>query len=264
MTREEFVNFHVPVLEKNEARHGLMLGLLAKLSVAPDTPMRLWTFGKPGACAIQTDAARSIILGDLSKAECHKLAEQVAALDFGGVQGPDETAHWFVDHARQLGLSFADPMSLGIQELRQAPTYPDVAGAARPVTWEDYDLYAAWFLAFHNEAIPSDPVPTHDQMRKRLAEHKVLFWEVDGRPVSLASSSRGTRNGGGVGLVYTPPEHRRRGYAGAVTAAVSDIIFASGKSMVFLFTDLHNPYSNRCYHKIGFRQIASSWQYPRQ
>jgi RimJ/RimL family protein N-acetyltransferase len=226
--------------------------------------MRLWTFGSPGKCAIQSDSAYSIVLSDLSEAECHALAEQVAALDFGGVQGPDETAHWFVARAGQLGVNFAEPMPLGIHELRKAPVYPDVEGAARPVTWEDYDLYVAWYLAFHNEAIPSDPVPTHDQMRKRLSEHKVLFWEVDGHPVSLASCSRGTRNGGGIGLVYTPPVHRKRGYAGAVTAAVSDIIFASGKSMVFLYTNLDNSSSNHCYQKIGFQQICSSWQYPRQ
>lgn len=264
MTREEFIKFHVPALEKNEARHGLMLGLLTKLSDAPDTPMRLWTFGKPGACALQTDPARSIVLGNLSEAECHALAEQVVALDFGGAQGPDETAHWFVARARQLGLSFAEPMPLGIQELREAPIYPNVKGTARPVIMDDYDLFATWYLAFRDEAIPSDPVPTDDHMRKRIAEHKALFWEVDGRPVSLASVSRGTRNGGGIGPVYTPPEHRNRGYAGAVTAAAADLIFASGKSMVFLFTDLRNPYSNRCYEKIGFRQICSSWQYPRQ
>ena len=264
MTREEFINFHIPALEKNEARHGLMLGLLAKLSAAPDTPMRLWTFGRPGACAMQSDSARSIVLCDLSEAECHALAEQVANLDFGGVQGPDETAHWFVARARQLGIDFTEPMPLGIQELRNAPIFPTVAGAARPVTEEDYDLYSAWYLAFNQEAIPSDPVPSHEEMMKRLVENRALFWEVDGHPVSLAVFSRRTRTGGGISLVYTPPEQRNCGYAGAVTAAVADMFFASGKEMVFLYTDLLNPYSNRCYAKIGFRQICSSWQYPRR
>jgi predicted GNAT family acetyltransferase len=180
------------------------------------------------------------------------------------VQGPDETAHWFVARARQLGVNFAEPMPLGIHELKETPVFPVVVGSARLASLEDYDLFAAWYLSFHEEAVPDDPVPYHDEMRKRLVESKAMFWEIDGRPVSLAKSGRSTRKGGSISLVYTPPDERNRGYAGAVTAAVADMLFTSGKTMVFLYTDLRNPYSNRCYAKVGFRQICSSWQYPRQ
>ena len=63
-----------------------------------------------------------------------------------------------------------------------------------------------------------------------------------------------------VGPVYTPPEHRRRGYAGAVTAAVSQVMLDRGRAFVCLYTDAANPTSNHVYESIG-RGLADSMQY---
>jgi predicted GNAT family acetyltransferase len=51
---------------------------------------------------------------------------------------------------------------------------------------------------------------------------------------------------------------RGRGYAGAVTAAVVDSIFAEGRTAACLYVDLRNPYSTRCYAKIGFQPVCRS------
>jgi hypothetical protein len=40
----------------------------------------------------------------------------------------------------------------------------------------------------------------------------------------------------------TPPELRGRGYAGSVTAALVERIYAEGKSFACLYTDLRNPF----------------------
>jgi len=37
------------------------------------------------------------------------------------------------------------------------------------------------------------------------------------------------------------------------TASLAERAFAAGKNAVCLYTDLRNPYSNRCYAKIGFK-----------
>jgi predicted GNAT family acetyltransferase len=55
--------------------------------------------------------------------------------------------------------------------------------------------------------------------------------------------------------VFTPPEHRRRGYAGAVTAAASAAARAAGAGQVVLFTDLDNPTANAVYQRIGYRPV---------
>ena len=59
-----------------------------------------------------------------------------------------------------------------------------------------------------------------------------------------------------VGPVYTPPDGRRRGYAEAVTAAVTARALARGRRFCFLFTDLANPTSNGIYRRIGYRPVC--------
>jgi predicted GNAT family acetyltransferase len=67
-----------------------------------------------------------------------------------------------------------------------------------------------------------------------------------------------TRPAAGVvrlGPVYTPPELRERGYAGAVTVAVSQAALEAGARHVVLFTDLANPTSNALYQRLGYRPV---------
>jgi predicted GNAT family acetyltransferase len=80
----------------------------------------------------------------------------------------------------------------------------------------------------------------------------------------MATIARRVRRTGAISSVYTPPEQRGRGYAGSVTAAVVDRLFAEGKRAICLYTDLRNPLSNRCYAKIGFRPHCDSWYYVRR
>jgi predicted GNAT family acetyltransferase len=66
--------------------------------------------------------------------------------------------------------------------------------------------------------------------------------------IALSSLDAGAR----VGPVYTPPESRRRGYAGAITAAISRRALDDGAPQVSLFTDLANPISNGVYQRLGY------------
>ena len=79
----------------------------------------------------------------------------------------------------------------------------------------------------------------------------------------MAAIVRRTRNAAAIALVYTPPSLRGKGYGGSVTAAVVEQAFAEGKTVACLYTDLRNPYSNRCYVKIGFRPECDSFHIPR-
>jgi len=62
----------------------------------------------------------------------------------------------------------------------------------------------------------------------------------------MAAIARRVRRTGAISSVYTPPEQRGRGYAGSVTAAVVERLFAEGKRAICLYSDLRNPLSNRC------------------
>ncbi|HEU4675646.1 MAG TPA: GNAT family N-acetyltransferase [Motilibacteraceae bacterium] len=96
-------------------------------------------------------------------------------------------------------------------------------------------------------------------IRARVADGSLWLWEVDGRPVSMAGHAplvltpSGTV--GRIGPVYTPPEDRRLGYAGAMTSAVTEQLLQRCDT-VMLFTDAANPTSNGVYARLGFDVVA--------
>jgi RimJ/RimL family protein N-acetyltransferase len=263
MELRDFVEFHRPALERDEIRHNLMLGLLARLLDTEQADCRLWTLGAPGACAIQTTPRHSIILGELDAAQCHAFAEQTHDLDYPGVVGADGIAPLFVERAVERSVKFAEPTPELIQALRERPSYPQVSGTARLVGRDDAALFAEWLLAFFREAAPHEAVPPRERIEMTAAAGDYRFWIVDGEPVAMAGIVRRTRHAAAIAGVYTPPALRNRGYGGAATAAVVDAVFAEGRTAACLYTDLQNPASNRCYAKIGFKPVCRAWHYLR-
>jgi predicted GNAT family acetyltransferase len=64
-----------------------------------------------------------------------------------------------------------------------------------------------------------------------------------------------------VAGVYTPPEHRRRGYASACVAALSAHVLATDADTCILFTQLSNPTSNAIYRAIGYEPVLEVTRY---
>ena len=89
-------------------------------------------------------------------------------------------------------------------------------------------------------------------------EQGIVYLRATDRPVSTVVSSRGTKNTGTIGAVYTPPEYRNNGYATAQTAVVTQKILNSGKKRAVLYTDLDNATSNSIYQQIGYKPISDS------
>ncbi len=257
MQLAEFISYHQPALEANEVKYNLILGLLAD-TAAPK--LRLWSFGSSGACAVQRPGY-PLVLGALSEAECRRLAKEMQQSDFPGVVGCDETARWFVEHATALGLAFRQPMPQQIHALSEPPRYPDAAGRARRLSAGDIPLFVDWMVAFHQQALP--PTPSREELEQLADEAFQLLWVADDEPVSTAGIVRRTRTAAAISRVYTPPLYRGRGYAGSVTAAVVERVFAEGRSAACLYTDLRNPSSNRCYARVGFEPVCLSWHFAR-
>ena len=133
---------------------------------------------------------------------------------------------------------------------------PDVAGAGRPAGPADLALCTRWWEDFAREAGVAAPGSQEHLVRDRMADDRLWLWEVDGTPVALAGRNRVEAGVARVGPVWTPPEHRRRGYGGAVTAAVTADALARGATGVVLFTDVANPTSNGVYRRLGFRPVG--------
>lgn len=140
-----------------------------------------------------------------------------------------------------------------------------VAGALRPAVPEDADLALAWFAAFVRDADAQagrepgsahEPVETLEGILRRIELGRIWFWEDEaGEPVHLTGANPPSYGAARVGPVYTPPEHRGRGYASAAVAEVSRRILDGG-DVPCLFTDQANPTSNAIYRALGYRPVV--------
>ena len=134
-----------------------------------------------------------------------------------------------------------------------------VPGAMRRATPADRELLVAWYQDFfvdaHGRERPRDQDEREIDARLATPSSGLYLW-IDTEPVSLAGYSGPTSNGIRVGPVYTPQEHRRRGYASALTAALSQLLLDGGRRYCFLFTDLANLTSNHIYQAIGYRPVC--------
>ncbi|MFY9642592.1 MAG: GNAT family N-acetyltransferase [Rhodomicrobium sp.] len=262
MNFAEFFQYHLAALELDEIRFNVAIPVMVAERAGRTAGLQHWTLGAPGHCAIRSPG-RSILLGALDGDECRQLARGLGGPACPGVMGSGGTAGWFVEEAALHGVAFGEIISQRIHALTEAPRYPGAEGSARTVTPEDAPLLFEWMREFHREAVPHDPAPQREDIGKAAASGRYLFWTVAGEPVSMAAIVRSLKTVAAIGAVYTPPGKRGRGYAGSVTAAVSERIFAEGKRAACLYADLDNPHSNRCYAKVGFKPYCDSWQYLR-
>ena len=135
------------------------------------------------------------------------------------------------------------------------PPDPCPPGVARVANPDDYDLLVDWHAAFGAET-GSDLEHPDRTVADRLSHRGLLLWEADGRPVAMAGLTRQVTGVTRVAAVYTPAEHRRRGYGGAVTTAASRAAMEAGAAEVVLFTDQANPTSNALYQRLGYLPIG--------
>ncbi|WP_322768501.1 GNAT family N-acetyltransferase [Frankia sp. Cr1] len=132
---------------------------------------------------------------------------------------------------------------------------PGPSGRPRVAAAADRDLLVVWVTAFQEETggVVGNAAGRVDD---RLSYGGLTLWEVDGVPVSVAGITRPVGGMVRIAPVYTPSGLRRRGYAGAVTAAVSQAALDAGAHEVLLFTDLANPTSNGVYQRLGFEPVG--------
>jgi predicted GNAT family acetyltransferase len=181
--------------------------------------------------------------------------------DVGGIGAEPETARAIAAAwERRTGGESRLQVSMAMHVASAIDDPPrTVAGRLRLAAPDDRELLVRWWRAFYAEAEPLHPDDAERAVAARLRDLALHVWEDGGEPVSLICA-RLTGNGyGWVGPVYTPPELRRSGYAGAGVAAASRRLLHAGASRCALFTDLDNPTSNKIYHEVGYRRFVD-WE----
>lgn len=175
-----------------------------------------------------------------------------------GVSGLVAETQTFVQTWQTLtGSTYQQTMELRIHQLTHVKPVASASGYLRPAVESDRSLLVQWFADFAaeiGEVVMDDPEQMTDHGLRR---QRIYLWD-DGVPVSVACGSQSV-GFGRIGPVYTPLEFRRRGYATACVAALSQQLLNQGCQSCFLFTDLANPTSNHIYRAIGYRSICN-WQ----
>ena len=141
---------------------------------------------------------------------------------------------------------------------RVVPPARMAPGTMRPAGPADIPLVARWLKSFVRESGLSDPGDPLEHARRLCggeSGNRLLALWVNEEPVSMAGFPARTRHGVRIGYVYTPDEHRRRGYATALVAQLSGHALDLGFSHCVLYTDLANPTSNKIYREVGYRPL---------
>jgi predicted GNAT family acetyltransferase len=188
-----------------------------------------------------------------------------ATPDAPGIIGPTDLARRAVElWTARTRQSARVTMHERIYQLRRVIPARPASGRMRPARPTDLDVAGEWFHAFGVEAQPH-LVTTREDARMNadrwIKSGGLRVWEDAGDAVSMAGTSGPTPRGIRVGAVYTPPARRRRGYASALVAALSQEQLDAGKKFCFLYTDLANPTSNKIYVAIGYERVCDAIQY---
>jgi len=103
---------------------------------------------------------------------------------------------------------------------------------------DDLQTLRDWLIAFQSEAMDDliSPSAAEATAFRRITDREIFFWEHQ-QPVSMAASTRPTSHTISIGSVYTPPEPRRKGFASALVAALSQKLLDDGFEQISLFTD---------------------------
>lgn len=264
---KRFLESAGPFLYRHEAVNSLMLGLCEAMSVDDKEKPLLLRWGKDGqtvSAAVQTPPM-NLVLTYCPKEILPVLAEELLrkGVRFPGVVGPAEESECFAKiWVEKTGQSLSLGMGQKIYRLREVTFPRPIPGEFRAASSGDADLIERWTLEFVRESLPASdnrsPEFWKTYARRAADQGTGHFWQIEGRPVAMAHVSRKTKHGVSINGVYTPSNFRRRGYASALVAHLSQKMLDSGKRFCVLYTDLSNPTSNRIYRQVGYEEIADS------
>jgi predicted GNAT family acetyltransferase len=253
-------------LAAREAEHNLILGLSARLRTEPllygEEPYLAVAEvdGRVVGAALRTPPHNLV----LSEIDDERALEPLAAdvhdvfSELPGVLGPSEAVAQFARAWEvKTGARGSHQLAQRIFRAKSVDSPAGVAGRMRGYEERDRELAGRWFDEFAAEALPESHPEPEGVLDRRLGEPEggLVFWE-DGEAVCIAGYGGPTPNGIRIGPVYTPPELRRRGYASALTAVLTQQLLDDGRRFCFLFTDLANPTSNSIYQRIGYRPVT--------
>jgi predicted GNAT family acetyltransferase len=263
-----FLDAAEPFLLTDEACHNLLLGIPARLVLHGGAATSVYLAAAAdrngiAAAAMMTPPWNVVLSKTAQPDAVRRLAEDVATIRPAppGVNGPSEIAEQFAAAWRGVtGEETVPALRERIHRLDAVREVPSAPGRFRDAGADDRPFLIEWLTAFGEEAFPPQSRPPMDagaivDARMETRGEGIVLWDDRG-PRCLAGYGSGTRNGIRIGPVYTPPEHRNRGYATACVAALSRRLLREGRRFCMLYTNVENPNSNRIYRRIGYEPVC--------
>jgi predicted GNAT family acetyltransferase len=264
-----FAQLALPLLLRDEAMNCLPLGILDTLL---NEPKRYPCFhllsideGAETLGVAWMTPPYPLGLSPMPPRAVSALVEYATTLESGvpGVVGPRPVVDEFkTAWLACRGCSLRSTIEQRIYRLERVIPGTSVPGGMRVATESDRPCLQEWSEAFVRDCGLSDSrTSVQAAVAASVSAGNRVLWVCDGEPVAMAGYSGKTRSGIRVSWVYTPPERRRQGYAGALVEALSAQLLREGRQFCFLYTDLANPTSNAIYQRIGYEPVCDSALY---
>ncbi|MGI2328820.1 GNAT family N-acetyltransferase [Planococcus sp. YIM B11945] len=263
---EDFAEKVEPLLYEHEDKYSLFLGILSQVKAGryEDYFLAIAEQEERALAACLMTPPHPLQLINFENAE--DIESGIAKLllrsgtEVSGVVGDQDTANkfaefWTAETSEQThvlmnqGLYRADAVA---SRLEKSP------GTWRVANKKDAPLLEEWMLLFESETgiEMSGPAEAARKIDLFIEEKEVYVWEAEGEVVSCMKKTRPSKHGITVSFVFTPNNHRRKGYARSLVAEVTEELLLE-YDFAMLYTDLQNPTSNKIYKEIGYEQIAN-------
>lgn len=267
----ELISLSGAYLEQDESENNRPLGYAYKLAedphaYAPEPPLLLSILehGKAVGVAIMTRPYRIIVsrIGTNVEAAVVPLVRYLREIDvqISEIIGPAAEAQAFSDCwvEGMLGVSARMSMRMRIFEARSVANLSVSPGKLRLARPEEHPRMARWITDYSETVGKPISFDIAKSWTEVLIQNQQLhIWDIEG-PVSIAAVDRPTRNGIAIHSVYTPPEHRNKGYATSSVLLLTQKMLTGRYSFCCLYTDLSNPTSNSIYVKIGYVPVGDA------
>ncbi|BDA72155.1 GCN5-related N-acetyltransferase [Calothrix sp. PCC 7716] len=263
----QFYNQVKDYLISQEAQHCLLLGISDTLVNNPERyPPNPYLASvevaeQVVAVAIMTHPYKLVLsCEDLGAIEIFAKDLYTQSLQVPGVNGQTNEALTFANIWQNLtGQTYQLSMQMRIHKLQAVEPIVRTNGYLRNATEADRALLLQWNQDFEIEVF-GELLTNAQYIDNHIKQNTIYIWQ-DEIPVSFVCCAGSTPNGKRLGPVYTPKEYRKKGYATACVADLSQKFLDMGCNSCFLFTDLANPVSNHIYRKIGYLPVTDCHEY---
>lgn len=266
-----FLNIAGPMLYAHETVNNLIIGISERLVGDPEAyqnPFFATVRGEDGEVilAVVMTPPHNLILAGEARAEQgftilidHLLGHSIPV---PGLIAEAQLADLFMQawqqQVGQAGQVSMNSRAYALQQVQMPDLPPGEFVMAGP---SETLIIAKWLQAFELEALGESQALDQERAARLVNEGSLFAWVRDAEMVSMAMKTRPIAHSIAISAVYTPPQQRRQGYAGALVASLSQRLLDEGYQFITLFTDLDNPTSNKIYQAVGFCPVCDFRSY---